>query len=167
MQVRAVVTPRVAVATTPRRTCRRRCACVTPRAAQAEGQAGAEVSRRLALVAATAATTLALKPPPAVAEETAAAEAPAPPAPPPPPPPPVVDPPITQTAYLDLAVGGKPAGRLEIGLWGSVLPRSVANFLALAGSPIEGEGRASKLVGRYKGSSFHRLVPGFVLQGGE
>jgi cyclophilin family peptidyl-prolyl cis-trans isomerase len=100
----------------------------------------------------------------AVAEGGTTAVAPPPPLPPSPPPP---DPPITHTAFLDLALGGKPAGRLELGLFGGVAPKAVANFLALAGVPIDDVGRKSSLVGKYKGVAFHRLVKGFVLQGGD
>jgi peptidyl-prolyl cis-trans isomerase B (cyclophilin B) len=46
-------------------------------------------------------------------------------------------------------------GRLEIDLYPSVAPETVANFVKLANE------------GFYDGTSFHRVIPGFMLQGGD
>ena len=144
--------------------------CCPTRGRNVVVRAGSEPARRDVLVGAplAAAAVLILNPlalPAARADVEAAPAVAAPPPPPPTPPPP--DPPTTHTAFLDLAVGGKPAGRININLFGEATPKTVANFLALAGAPIEGVGKKSKLVGRFKGSIFHRLVKGFVLQGGD
>ena len=47
-------------------------------------------------------------------------------------------------------------GRMVLGLFGDVTPRTAANFATLA-TGEKGYG--------YKGSIFHRIVKGFVLQG--
>jgi hypothetical protein len=38
---------------------------------------------------------------------------------------------ITQKVYLDIALGGKPAGRIIVGLFGDAVPKTAANFAAL------------------------------------
>ena len=131
----------------------------TPR--RGERARAASTRRDLLLAASAAAATTLARPALAEGEAVATVPAPAPPQP---------DPPTTHTAFLDLALAGRPAGRLLVDLFGDATPRTVANFLALAGSPIEDVGRKSKLVGKYKGSIFHRLVQTprpFVLQGGD
>ena len=38
---------------------------------------------------------------------------------------------VTSTVFLDMAIGGKPAGRIEIGLYGGVVPKTAENFRQL------------------------------------
>ncbi|EIE23164.1 hypothetical protein COCSUDRAFT_47524 [Coccomyxa subellipsoidea C-169] len=68
------------------------------------------------------------------------------------------DPQITQKVFFDLTVGDKPAGRVVLGLYGEAVPKTVANFVALA-TGEKGFG--------YKNTEFHRVVKDFVLQGGD
>lgn len=38
---------------------------------------------------------------------------------------------MTDKVFFDLAVGGKPVGRVVIGVFGNIVPKTAANFVAL------------------------------------
>ncbi|UUO05819.1 peptidylprolyl isomerase [Blastopirellula sp. J2-11] len=72
---------------------------------------------------------------------------------------------VTDKVFLEVDVNGKPAGRIVIGLFGDTVPKTAANFRALC-TGEKGKGRSGKML-TYKGSSFHRIIPRFMLQGGD
>ncbi|XP_043236640.1 peptidyl-prolyl cis-trans isomerase A2-like isoform X2 [Amphibalanus amphitrite] len=70
---------------------------------------------------------------------------------------------VTQEVYFDIDIGDRPAGTIQIGLFGDVVPRTVNNFVRLAtdGATFDGH------YGRYEGSIFHRVIRNFMIQGGD
>jgi peptidylprolyl isomerase len=71
--------------------------------------------------------------------------------------------PITSRVYLDIEIDQKPVGRIVIGMFGSVVPKTVHNFETLC----RGDTTIGIVALKYKGSTFHRIIPGFMIQGGD
>lgn len=67
--------------------------------------------------------------------------------------------------FLDVSIGGSPAGRLCFELFADVVPLTAENFRALC-TGEKGVGSSGKALA-YKGSGFHRIIPGFMCQGGD
>merc|ERR1711965_99194 len=72
---------------------------------------------------------------------------------------------ITKKVYFDISIDGRASGRIVFGMYGSVVPRTVENFASLAVGD-RGVGRNGKQLA-FKGSVFHRIITGFMAQGGD
>ncbi|CAM9792583.1 unnamed protein product [Heterosigma akashiwo] len=67
--------------------------------------------------------------------------------------------------FFDMTIGGSPAGRITMTLRADVVPRTAENFRALC-TGEKGTGRSGVPL-HFKGSKFHRVIPGFMCQGGD
>jgi peptidylprolyl isomerase len=71
--------------------------------------------------------------------------------------------------FFDISISGAKTGRVTMELFNDAAPQTVENFRALCtgekpNARVAG-GKYTKL--HYKGSQFHRIIPGFMCQGGD
>ncbi|MEU4167140.1 peptidylprolyl isomerase [Streptomyces sp. NPDC026665] len=65
---------------------------------------------------------------------------------------------MSQNVFFEVTADGEPLGRIEFKLFDDVVPKTARNFRELA-TGEHGYG--------YEGSPFHRVIPDFMLQGGD
>ncbi|EAX07152.1 peptidylprolyl isomerase H (cyclophilin H), isoform CRA_b [Homo sapiens] len=70
--------------------------------------------------------------------------------------------PVNPVVFFDVSIGGQEVGRMKIELFADVVPKTAENFsLFLFGYRKDGVP-----IG-YKGSTFHRVIKDFMIQGGD
>ncbi|KAL3995329.1 Peptidyl-prolyl cis-trans isomerase CYP18-3 [Acanthocheilonema viteae] len=67
--------------------------------------------------------------------------------------------------FFDIEIGGQRSGRIIMELFNDVVPKTAENFRALCTGEM-GIGKSGKPL-HYKGSTFHRVIPNFMCQGGD
>ena len=65
---------------------------------------------------------------------------------------------MSDNVYFDISINNEPAGRIVFNLFDDVVPQTARNFRELS-TGQNGFG--------YAGSAFHRIIPQFMLQGGD
>ncbi|MFD5638643.1 peptidylprolyl isomerase [Streptomyces sp. NPDC127077] len=65
---------------------------------------------------------------------------------------------MSENVFFEVTADGEPLGRIEFKLYDDVVPETARNFRELA-TGQHGFG--------YEGSPFHRVIPDFMLQGGD
>ncbi|GAA5979709.1 hypothetical protein JCM11641_004060 [Rhodosporidiobolus odoratus] len=65
--------------------------------------------------------------------------------------------------FFDISIGNTPAGRIKMELFDDVVPKTAENFRQFC----TGEFRENSMPLGYKGNIFHRVIPHFMIQGGD
>uniref|UniRef100_A0A0X3PYP5 Peptidyl-prolyl cis-trans isomerase n=1 Tax=Schistocephalus solidus TaxID=70667 RepID=A0A0X3PYP5_SCHSO len=71
--------------------------------------------------------------------------------------------PKNPVVFFDITIGGQEIGRIQFELFADVVPKTAENFRQLC----TGEYRKDGVPTGYKGSTFHRIIKDFMVQGGD
>lgn len=66
---------------------------------------------------------------------------------------------VTDKVVFEVSIGDEKIGKIELGLFGKKAPKTVENFVAFASDGVKGK--------KYEGSTFHRVIKDFMIQGGD
>jgi len=69
-------------------------------------------------------------------------------------------------AFLDIAIGDSMAGRIMVQLFDQIVPQTCANFKQLCTGEANNNSM-QRFTLSYKGVPFHRVIKGFMIQGGD
>mmetsp|Transcript_5700 Transcript_5700/g.21522 ORF Transcript_5700/g.21522 Transcript_5700/m.21522 type:complete len:481 (-) Transcript_5700:89-1531(-) len=69
-------------------------------------------------------------------------------------------------AFFEVEADGEPLGRMEFELRSDVVPKTAENFVKLCTGEEGTDPKSGKPL-HYKGSTFHRVIKGFMAQGGD
>ncbi|MCE2028014.1 peptidylprolyl isomerase [Sessilibacter corallicola] len=72
---------------------------------------------------------------------------------------------ITDKVFMDIDINGDDAGRIVFGLYGHDTPKTARNFRELISGEFALSSGDSKNF--YKNTKFHRIIPDFMIQGGD
>eukprot|EP01097_Dermamoeba_algensis_P007125 TRINITY_DN4475_c0_g2_i2.p1 TRINITY_DN4475_c0_g2~~TRINITY_DN4475_c0_g2_i2.p1 ORF type:complete len:174 (-),score=54.93 TRINITY_DN4475_c0_g2_i2:123-644(-) len=68
--------------------------------------------------------------------------------------------------FFDVTIGGAPEGRIVMELFADAVPKTAENFRALC-TGEKGVGKKTKKPLHFKGTTFHRVIKDFMIQGGD
>lgn len=74
---------------------------------------------------------------------------------------------VTERVFMEISMEDEVIGRIVFGLFGELTPKAVENFSSLCKCNLE---RRAPRTGKelcYKGSTIHRVIPNFIIQGGD
>jgi peptidyl-prolyl isomerase H (cyclophilin H) len=70
---------------------------------------------------------------------------------------------LNPITFFDISIAGQPAGRLKFELFADITPRTAENFRQFCTGEYKLQGQPQG----YKHCLFHRLIKGFIIQGGD